>query len=111
MTLPRSSRRSTLSWAVNAVTMAALVSAFWLSGHQRPVLQPEFGTTPVQKSPGFGAAGERPAFGVAPAVDTDKQRKTSGANVATVRSSFSANARGLDAESVYPVAFRAAVKP
>lgn len=47
MTLPRPSRRSTATWAVNTVTLATLVAAVWLSAEHRLAPAPIYGTTPA----------------------------------------------------------------
>lgn len=112
MMLPRPSRRSTLSWAVNAVTVAMLLSSVWLSAQQRPALQPGFSTVPTQSAPGYGATSEQPAFGVTPARGIDAQRPADGQKVATTaRTAFAAGARGIESDSLHQVAYRAVLKP
>lgn len=90
MTLPLASRRSTASWAVNTVTLVALVSSVWLSAQQRPAYQPGVGT--------------------GPGLATDKQPSSDSSTVAAV-SHATANAApvGIDGVSIRPVAYRATV--
>ncbi len=92
MTVPRPSRRSALSWAVNAVTMVALASAVWHSAQQRPAAQPSLSSTPPASN--------------------ERQRAPGGATVAaTSLAPVIGSAVGIEVESLHRVSFRAAVKP
>ena len=79
MNLPRSSRRSTLNWVVNAATIAALAWSVWMSAQQRPVVQPQFGVNPpagesAKRGPpagGVPAAANLPAAGPGPVALTN----------------------------------------
>ena len=47
MTLPRSSRRSAASWAINVATLAVLMSSVWMSAQQRVPASSHLSTTPA----------------------------------------------------------------
>jgi hypothetical protein len=97
MTLPRSSRRSTATWAINVATLAVLVSSVWMSAQQRPAAATQFGATPAAAEP---AKHPPVAAGI-----TATTRSTSGNTGALALGNAT-----LDADGLQRVAYSATVK-
>ena len=91
MNLPRSTRRSTLTWAVNVVTLAVLLSSVWMSAQQRPGAQPKFNGTPTSAE-----SSTRPV--AAPGM-------TAAYKPADATAALAVGSAALDVETVHRVAF------